>query len=67
MAIAFAIFAGFGLFGFIATWVDTDFTHFVMLSGITQEINSNHEWWKGLNDANQVGAKQPDPFRTTYW
>jgi uncharacterized membrane protein SpoIIM required for sporulation len=58
MAIAFGVFAGFALFGFIATWVDTDFTHFVMLSGITQEINSNHEWWKGLNDANQVGATQ---------
>ena len=26
MAIAFGVFAGFGLFGFIATWVDTDFT-----------------------------------------
>ncbi|HEX3101218.1 MAG TPA: stage II sporulation protein M, partial [Pyrinomonadaceae bacterium] len=58
MAVAFAVFAGFGLFGFIATWVDTDFTHFVMLSGITQEINSNHHWWTELNDANQVGASQ---------
>jgi len=56
MAVSFGVFAGFALFGFIATWADTDFTHFVMLSGITEQITSNHEWWKRLNDANQVGA-----------
>lgn len=56
MAVAFGVFAGFALFGFIATWIDVDFTHFVMLSGITQEISSNNQWWKSLNDANQVGA-----------
>ena len=56
MAIAFGVFAGFALFGFIATWIDTDFTHFVMLSGLTSEITSNNQWWKGLNDANQIGA-----------
>ncbi|CAN5618581.1 stage II sporulation protein M [soil metagenome] len=58
MVIAFGVFAGFALFGFIATWIDTDFTHFVMLSGITSEITSNNQWWKDLNDANQVGASQ---------
>ncbi len=56
MMLAFSVFAGFVLFGFIATWIDTDFTHFVMLSGITEQINSNNHWWKGLNDANQIGA-----------
>ncbi|MBK7394354.1 MAG: stage II sporulation protein M [Chloracidobacterium sp.] len=56
MILAFGVFAGFVLFGFIATWIDTDFTHFVMLSGITEQINSNNQWWKGLNDANQIGA-----------
>ncbi|MEP6947562.1 MAG: stage II sporulation protein M [Acidobacteriota bacterium] len=56
MAIAFGIFAGFGIFGFIATWVDLDFTHFVMLSGITEQIKANDHWWTSLNDANQVGA-----------
>lgn len=58
MAVAFGVFAGFAVFGFIATWFNTDFTHFVMLSGITQEITSNHHWWKSLNEANQVGATQ---------
>jgi uncharacterized membrane protein SpoIIM required for sporulation len=56
MAIAFAVFAGFAAFGFIATWINTDFTHFVMLSGVTQQINSNNQWWLDLNQANQVGA-----------
>jgi len=56
MLLAFGVFAGFVVFGFIATWIDTDFTHFVMLSGITEQINSNNHWWKGLNDANQIGA-----------
>ncbi|CAN5195316.1 stage II sporulation protein M [soil metagenome] len=56
MAIAFSVFAGFAVFGFVATWVDTDFTHFVMLSGVTQMINANNQWWLTLNDANQVGT-----------
>src|SRR3954454_928776 len=29
MALAFAIFAGFGVFGFVSTWINIDFTHFV--------------------------------------
>ncbi len=58
MAVAFAAFGGFAVFGFVATWIDTDFTHFVMLSGVTQEITSNNQWWKGLNEANQIGASQ---------
>lgn len=56
MALAFGIFIGFAIFGFIATWIDTDFTHFVMLSGITSEITSGNQWWLRLNDANQIGA-----------
>ena len=56
MAVAFAAFLGFAIFGFIATWIDTDFTHFVMLSGITEQIKSDNHWWLSLNDANQVGA-----------
>ncbi len=56
LTVAFGVYFGFAVFGFIATWIDTDFTHFVMLSGITQEITSNNQWWKSLNDANQIGA-----------
>lgn len=56
MAVAFAVYAGFAVFGFISTWVNLDFTHFVMLSGVTGEISANNHWWKSLNDANQIGA-----------
>ena len=56
MAIAFGVFAGFALFGFFATWIDTDFTHFVSLSGITTQIQANNHWWERLNEENQVGA-----------
>ena len=58
MAVAFAIYWGFGLFGFIATWADTDFTHFVSLSGVTTLIENNVHWWERLNEANQLGASQ---------
>ena len=58
MAIAFGVFAGFAIFGAIATWIDTDFTHFVMLSGLTEKIAANEQWWLRLNEANQVGASQ---------
>jgi uncharacterized membrane protein SpoIIM required for sporulation len=35
-----------------------DFTHFVMLSGVTEQIQSDNQWWLSLNDANPVGATQ---------
>jgi len=56
MAVSGAVFFIFAIFGFIATANDTDFTHFVGLSGVTEQITSNTHWWKSLNDANQVGA-----------
>ncbi len=58
MAVAFGIYVAFAVFGFVATWIDTDFTHFVMLSGVTDRITSNSQWWLQLNDANQIGATQ---------
>lgn len=56
MMIAFGVFAGFGIFGFIATWINLDFTHFVMLSGVTEQIQANNHWWTSLNESNQIGA-----------
>jgi uncharacterized membrane protein SpoIIM required for sporulation len=58
MAVAFATFAFFAVFGFTATWIDLDFTHFVMLSGIDEQIRSNNHWWLSLNEANQIGSSQ---------
>lgn len=58
MAIAFITFASFVILGFIATWLDTDFTHFVALSGVTEQIKANDQWWLSLNEANQVGSSR---------
>ena len=56
MAIAGGTFVLFAVLGFIATWRDTDFTHFVHLSGIVDSIQSNRQWWLSLNESNQIGA-----------
>src|SRR4051812_18434101 len=56
MAVAFCIFWGFAAFGFTATWINIDFTHFVSLSGVTDQIRANDQWWKDLNGMNQIGA-----------
>jgi uncharacterized membrane protein SpoIIM required for sporulation len=58
MALAFGVFAGFAIFGFLATWWNIEFTHFVALSGVTDAITAGDEWWRDLNHANQVGATQ---------
>ena len=51
-----SIFLAFAVFGFVATWLNTDFTHFVGLSGVTDMIQANDQWWLSLNKANQLGA-----------
>lgn len=56
MLLAFAIYFGFAIFGFIATWINSEFTHFVMLSGVTEQIRAGDQWWLSLNNANQLGA-----------
>lgn len=56
MWIAFAVFMTFFAFGFITTWIDTDFTNFVGLAGVPEAAQENHKWWLSLNEANQIGA-----------
>jgi uncharacterized membrane protein SpoIIM required for sporulation len=56
MAVSGGVFFLFAIFGFIASANDPDFTHFVGLSGVTEQISANVYWWKDLNDANQIGA-----------
>src|SRR5829696_8594569 len=43
MAVAGATFVSFVVFGFVATWLDTDFTHFVYLSGAIDQIQANNQ------------------------
>jgi len=56
MLIAFGVFIFFVIFGFITTWIDTDFTNFVGLTGVPEAARSGDRWWLSLNDANQIGA-----------
>lgn len=56
MLLSGAVFLAFVLFGFLAAFRDPEFTRFVGLSGVTESIRSNFEWWKSLNLANQIGA-----------
>ena len=56
MALSGGTFLFFVIFGFIATFHDTSFTHFVYLSGVTEQIQGNERWWLQLNEGNQVGA-----------
>lgn len=56
MALAAGIFFGAAIFGFVAALIDPDFTHFVALSGVTDEIRSGNKWWLNLNEANQIWA-----------
>lgn len=56
MALAFGIFAGFAVFGFVATWLDTTFTHFVGAAEVSDLAKANDQWWLNLNESNQIGA-----------
>ena len=56
MAVAGGTFVLFAILGFIATWIDTDFTHFVYLSGVVDNIQAGERWWLSLNESNQIGA-----------
>lgn len=58
MLIAFGIFLFFAVFGFITTWQNSDFSHFVALSGIEYEIKANNQWWLSINDANQIDSSR---------
>ena len=56
VAIACGTFLLFALFGFIVTWRDIGFTHFVYLSNEVEAIQANDQWWLSLNKANQIGS-----------
>jgi uncharacterized membrane protein SpoIIM required for sporulation len=56
VALAFGVFAVCAILSFILSWNDPTFGDFVGLSGIQYAAQTNHQWWKSLNDANQVGA-----------
>src|SRR3982750_2580714 len=48
MAIAGGAFVLCAIFGFVATSIDVEFTRFVGLSGVVDNIQSNERWWLSL-------------------
>ncbi|HVF56341.1 MAG TPA: stage II sporulation protein M [Pyrinomonadaceae bacterium] len=57
-ALAFAVFLFFGVFAFLATWVDPEFSEFGGLDASAREtiMTTRVHWWESLNEANQMGA-----------
>lgn len=57
-AFSFAIFSIFGVFSFIATKYDPEFSELVGVSPAFREIyiETKTPWWENLNEGNQMGA-----------
>lgn len=55
-ALAFAIFMVFSTISFILCYNDTKFADDLGISQIRFKAQDNIQWWKSLNEANQVGA-----------
>jgi len=55
-ALAFAIFMVFSTFSFILCYNDTKFADDLGVSQVRFKAQDNIQWWKSLNEANQVGA-----------
>ncbi|HRH42145.1 MAG TPA: stage II sporulation protein M [Pyrinomonadaceae bacterium] len=57
-ALAFAIFMVFSTISFVLCYNDTKFADDLGISHISYMAQGNHQWWKGLNDANQIGSSR---------
>ncbi len=57
-AIAFAIFAIFGIGGFILAYNDLNFGDSLGLEAKRYEIQNGQRWWLELNNANPIGASR---------
>lgn len=56
VALAFAVFTFFGIAGFILCYNDLNFADELGLTEIRFAAQSNRQWWRDLNDANQIGS-----------
>lgn len=57
-AIAFAVFALFGIASFLLCYADLNFADTLGLTEIRFAAQSDRQWWKSLNEANQIGSSQ---------
>ncbi|CAN5703568.1 stage II sporulation protein M [soil metagenome] len=58
IALSFAVFTLFGIASFLLCYYDFNFADSLDLGRIKIAAQNNEQWWKSLNDANQVGASQ---------
>ena len=55
-AFAFAVFTFFGVAAFLLCYYDLSFADRLGLANVQVAAQSDHQWWKDLNEANQIGA-----------
>lgn len=55
-ALAFAIFMVFSAISFVLCYSDTKFADDLGVSQVRYKAQDNIQWWKSLNEANQIGA-----------
>lgn len=53
---AFTVFTGIGIISFVLCYNDFRFADTLGLGDIRVAAQTNRQWWKGLNDMNQIGA-----------
>ncbi|MEP6900418.1 MAG: stage II sporulation protein M [Actinomycetota bacterium] len=58
IALAFAVFTFFAIASFALCYFNTDFSDHLGLTEIAYRARDNQQWWKQLNDANQIGSSQ---------
>lgn len=58
VALAFAVFTAFGIISFFLCYSDPNFAESLGLGRIRTAAQTNNQWWKSLNDANQIGGSQ---------
>lgn len=56
--LSFAVFTAFSIVSFVLCYYDKNFADAIGASQVQVSAQNNEQWWKSLNDANQVGASR---------
>lgn len=56
VALSFALFLAFGVASFLLCYFDSGFADELGLTGIGTAAQTNQQWWKDLNNFNQIGS-----------
>lgn len=56
--LGFAVFTIFSVVSFLLCYYDQSFADAIGASAVQSAAQNNEQWWKSLNDANQVGASE---------